>query len=286
MNQNGRLSAEEYIEQAYFFKTCLERLEDNMALQDVFSSIHEELLATTRLPVAIQFLFGEMVHNGKIGEGMKQLSHYFTPFQSFIVQQAEEERSRFDLRTAFLLLQRQAEYLSKTPCASGLFVYQFESLSRNRLGFDQGMVAIGNEPFYPPEWQQWILKIRFSLGTVDFADLIYSRSELYVRQLKSQAEGEDVEIDFPVLFGEQEGRIAKANHGRDPLYLFAALQRHLGHPEVPKPKVQRLEDLFSSAVEMRFQQLEAKLQLLEAEMKGQLDLSDFYVDPKNVPKME
>ena len=34
------------------------------------------------------------------------------------------------------------------------------------------------------------------------------------------------------LFGEKEGKIAKASRGRDPLYLFAALQRQLGYPEV------------------------------------------------------
>ena len=33
----------------------------------------------------------------------------------------------------------------------------------------------------------------------------------------------------PVLFGAQEGRIAKAHRGKDPLFLFAALQRHLQH---------------------------------------------------------
>ena len=36
---------------------------------------------------------------------------------------------------------------------------------------------------------------------------------------------------MPPLFAEKEGKIAKANRGRDPL-LFAALQRQLGYPEV------------------------------------------------------
>ena len=34
----------------------------------------------------------------------------------------------------------------------------------------------------------------------------------------------------PMLFGEKEGKIAWANRKKDPLYLFAALQRHLGYP--------------------------------------------------------
>ena len=40
---------------------------------------------------------------------------------------------------------------------------------------------------------------------------------------------------IPTLFGEKEGKIARANRGRDPLYLFSALQRQLGYPEVPRP---------------------------------------------------
>ena len=39
---------------------------------------------------------------------------------------------------------------------------------------------------------------------------------------------------MPPLFGEKEGKIAKASRGRDPLFLFAALQRQLGYPEVPR----------------------------------------------------
>ena len=42
------------------------------------------------------------------------------------------------------------------------------------------------------------------------------------------------EPPVPPLFGEKEGKIAKASRGRDPLYLFAALQRQLGYPEVPR----------------------------------------------------
>ena len=41
---------------------------------------------------------------------------------------------------------------------------------------------------------------------------------------------------LPPLFGEKEGKIARASRGRDPLYLFAALQRQLGYPEVPRAR--------------------------------------------------
>ncbi len=38
------------------------------------------------------------------------------------------------------------------------------------------------------------------------------------------------------LFGDKEGRIALANRHKDPLLLFAALERHLNYPTVPRPQ--------------------------------------------------
>src|SRR5437870_9066353 len=76
--------------------------------------------------------------------------------------------------------------------------------------------------------------VRRQVGTVDFADLIYVRSDLYLREQRRQEP--NYELPVPALFGEKEGKISKANRGRDPLYLFAALQRQLGYPEVPRYK--------------------------------------------------
>ena len=50
------LEREEYIEQAYFFHTLRERLVDGLPSQDILSRIGEELLSTTRLPLAVSFL--------------------------------------------------------------------------------------------------------------------------------------------------------------------------------------------------------------------------------------
>lgn len=69
------LDREEYIEQAYFFRTFRERLEQNVATQDILTSVHEEILSTTRLPMALEFLRGEVVLNGRIGEAMARLPH-------------------------------------------------------------------------------------------------------------------------------------------------------------------------------------------------------------------
>ena len=50
------LATEEYIKQAYFFRTLQERLGQNLSTQDILVRLREELLATTRLPLAIDFL--------------------------------------------------------------------------------------------------------------------------------------------------------------------------------------------------------------------------------------
>ena len=82
------LSREEYIEQAYFFRVFRERLQENVPAQEVLSSVREEILATTRLPMAIDFLLGELRHKGRLSEGMFLLPHYFSQFQSFVVSKA------------------------------------------------------------------------------------------------------------------------------------------------------------------------------------------------------
>jgi hypothetical protein len=239
------------------------------------------VLATTRLPLAIDFLLGELNHTGKMGPGMTRLSHYFTSFQSFVVERAESEESRFDMRIALQILEHEAEYrASETPTPQGLFVYQFECVSRNRLGYDAGMMAIADDPLFTPEWKNWILKIRRELGTVDFADLIYLRSQHRVDAVRKRTRNAEYQPSYPVLFGVQEGKIAKANRGKDPLYMFAALQRQLGYPRVPRPKPPRTRPLFDPQVELRFQRVENRLTILEAEGRSTgVDLSQFYTKP-------
>ena len=83
----------------------------------------------------------------------------------------------------------------------------------------------------------------------------------------------------PVLFGEKEGRIAKANHGKDPLYFFAALQRQLGYPAVPRPTPSDPTANLLQVLDRKLQQLEIRLKLFEGEIKGDLDLSQFYAKP-------
>ena len=120
------LGREEYIEQAHFFRALGERLEANVPAQEVLASVREEVLATTKLPLAIDFLLGELRHEGVLGPAMGLLPHYFTPFQAFVVQESENERLRFDLRVGLEILRREAEYRAGEPTRQGIFLYQFE----------------------------------------------------------------------------------------------------------------------------------------------------------------
>lgn len=271
------LDREEYIEQAYFYRTFHERLDEDLPSQEILSSIREEILATTKLPLALDVLRDELMHKGRMCEGMAHLSHYFAPFQAFVMTCAEEDRSKFDQRIAFQVLEREARYRADTPSPAGLFVFQFECIARNRLGYNDGMTAIAADPMYDPDWSEWILKARMQLGSVEFADLIYYRSDAYVEERRRTA-GADYLPSARILFGRQEGRIARANRGKDPLYLFAALQRQLGYPAVPRSKSAR-ELQLPPLLEQRLQRLEKRLQLLEAESQGKLDLSEFYAKP-------
>lgn len=270
---------EEYVEQAYFFRTYRERLEEGVSAQTILTSIHEELLSTTKLPLAVQFLAGEILLNGKLSGGMARLPHYFSPFQTYVMRMAEEDRSKFEQKTALHVLEREAEYRSGSPTPAGLFVYQFESLSRNRLGYDRGLEAMSADSVYDETWRAWMLKIRRLLGSADFADLIFSRSEFYVSEQRRKRRSKDFQAKFPVLFAAKEGRIAWANRGKDPLYMFAALQRHLNYPQVPFARPATGPERDIPMLKAQIEQLEKRLQLVEAELKGNLDLSQFYTKP-------
>ena len=272
------LDREEYIEQAYFFRVYRERLEQNLPSQEILKTIQEEVLATTRLPMAIDFLKGEILLTGHICGGMRRLAHYFTPFQTFVMSKSEQDRSQFDQRIALLILEREVEYRAAAASPAGMFVYQFECLARNRLGYDDGLDAMAGDPIYDDAWQRFIRRTRLSLGNVDFAEVIYRNSEHFANERRRILPAEADEVP-PGLFGEQEGRIARANRGKDPLFMFAALQRQLGYPRIPRRRPASDRPIIHPAVEQRLQQIEKRIKLLEAEQKGGIDLSEFYRNP-------
>ncbi len=269
------LEREEYVEQAYFFRTLSERLPQNMPLQELFRQTREELLASTKLPLAIDFMRAELEYAGVFGTAMARLTHYFTPYQTYLVQEAENERGRFDLRIALEILRSEAEYRARGASPQGMFLFHFEVLCRNRLRYDKGLEAIAKDPIFGEDWRAWILTVRRQVGIIDLADLLYVRSEHYQR-LRETRQGTPLEPEKPVLFGEKEGKIAVANRGKEPLYLFAALQRHLGYPEVPRPKPPNDSVQVLPLVLRRLERIEARLKIIEEEQRGGLDLTKFY----------
>lgn len=300
---NAPLSHEEYVEQAHFFRALGERLAGNIPAQEVLASVREEVLATTKLPMAIDFLLGELRHAGVLGPAMGLLPHYFTPFQAFVIQESENERLRFDLRIGLEILRKEAQYRAGEPTRQGIFLYQLEALSRNRLNYDRGLQAVAGDPAFDPMWHDWISKLRRQIGMVDIADLIYVHSEYYwQRQGAGMSAKPDADTtdhassggrpsgadgalapagdeDAVILFGEREGRIALANRHKDPLFLFSSLQRQLGYPAVPKQKPADKEQALLPQLARRVEQLEMRLKIMEEEQRGGLDLSQFYERP-------
>ena len=269
------LDREEYVEQAYFFRAYRERLADGVPSQEILAQVREELLSNTRLPVALEVIEGELLLRGQLVDGMQHLGHYFTPFQIFVIGQSEDEKAKFDQVTALHVLEKESEYRAEEPTPQGLFIYHFEAISRNHLGYDHGLEAVAADPIYSEEFRDWILRIRTELGTIDFADMIYVRSEQMVFDQRRQRGDADWEADYPILFGAKEGRIAKANRSKDPLYMFAALQRQLHYPVVPRTQKAREIEL-DPVLERRLVIIEKRLQLAEAELKGGVDLTEFY----------
>jgi hypothetical protein len=272
------LDREEYVEQAFFFRTLRERSAQGVAIQEVLETVREEVLSTTKLPMAVDFMAAELRSTGGFGTAMKRLAHYFTPFQTYVVDEAEASRGRLDMATALLMLQREADYRAEGATPQGIFLYQLECLCHNRLSYDRGLGATAEDTVFDESWRTWILTVRRQIGIVELADLIYVRSQYYV--INQQRAGKPLPgDDTPMLFGEKEGRLAMANREKDLLLLFSALHRQLGYPAVPRPKKSdRSHELIPNLVR-RMEQLETRVKLVEDEQRGGIDLTKFYVKP-------
>ncbi len=268
------LPREEYVEQSYLFRMLLERLGQSIPLQELLEQAKYELLATTKLPMAIDLLLAELKHRGQMSSGMQLLQHYFIPFQTFLVAEAELDYGKFDFKTALRILAAEAEYRSKGELdPQGLFFFQFEAISRNRLRYDRGLLAMSKDPVFSENWSDWILQVRNQLGLIDLADMIYLRSQFFEDR---RGRFENVEPQAPVLFAVAEGRIAFANRRKDPLYLFAAMQRHLGYPAVPRLEPIDPLPAIVPQLQRRIERLESRIKLLEEVERGGIDITKFY----------
>ena len=280
------LDRSEYIEQQHLWQMLRRRGAEQLPMQDLLQQVRYELLATTRLPMAVDYLLTELRHSGLMGPAMQKLSHYFTPFQSFLIDQAEREAGRFTMSAALQILEGEAEFRVGDVSPQGMFFFHFESICRNRLPYDRGLTASSADPVFDRRWTKWLLKLRGEIGLVDLADLLFLASDHYAEKLRSA--GQPIQDKGPFLFGVKEGTIAFGNRGRDPLFLFAAMQRHLGYPKVPRIKPpQENKDLIPQMAR-RIERLESRIQLLEAERKGGIDLTKFYEKhrPDGLPKSD
>ena len=273
------LEKDEYVEQAYLYGLLEERAVSQVPIQELLEQVRFEIAANTRLPMAVDFLLTELKHSGVMHSAMQRLSHYFTPFQTYVIREAESERGRFDMRIALRILQGEAKYRGEGGGGcEGLFFYQFETICRNRLRYDPGLAAIADDPSYDAVWRAWILRLRREIGLIDLADFIYLHSEDYHQKLV--ADGVQIRQQGPFIFGQREGRIAIACRRRDPLYLFGALQRHLGYPAIPRVVPPDRTNEVIPQLLRRVEMLEQRIKLMEQENRGGIDISKFCVRPE------
>ncbi len=268
------LDRAEYVEQEHLFKLLGDRIVLQMPIQELLEQVHYELSASTRLPLAVSFLLTELKHSGAMSPAMQRLGHYFAPFQTYLVAEAEREAGKFDMRIALKILQAEAKFRGDGTSREALFFYQFEVVCRNRLRYDAGLKAIAEDPAYNEVWVAFIMRLRMQIGFVDIGDFLFLHSDDYRERLL--AAGESLDNRGPFIFSRQEGRIAFASRQRDPLFLFGALQRHLGYPAVPRPTPpdRTLEQV--PQLIRRVERLESRLGLLEQENRTGIDLTKFY----------
>lgn len=276
-----RLSSEEYVEQAYLFRVARERWSDGQPFQDILAAVQHELLSTTKLPWAVDVLLAELRHSGMMHDAVARLSHYFTPLQALILQRAEEDNNRFTIASALTILQREAEYRARGASEAGMFVFEVEAISRNRLGYADGLDAMRQDGFYSDAWRDYMGLVQSQIGVRELAELIFGRSQHYVD--RRRASDPSYTPSFPVLFGEKEGRIAAANMGKEPMYLFATLQRQLDYPEVPRLPRQDERALEITVIRQVIESLKVRLSVLEAEVLGKVDPKQFVAPPQASP---
>jgi hypothetical protein len=104
------LERSEYIEQAYLYELLEARIIQQVPIQELLEQVRLEIAANTRLPLAIDFLLTELKHSGTMAPAMRRLGHYFTPFQTYLIEEAEADRGKFDMRVALKILRCEVNY--------------------------------------------------------------------------------------------------------------------------------------------------------------------------------
>ena len=198
------LEREEYIEQAHLFRTLGERLTENVPMQELLEHVKQEILSTTRLPLAIDFLLTELRHIGMMSTAMERLPHYFTPFQTYVMQEAEAERGRFDLRIAVDILRHEAEYRGQVAGPAGDVHVSVRMPLPQPAEIRPGPGGDRRRPDLRRELAGVDRDLRQRIGMVDFADMIYVRSQFNLIHLHAPGEPPPVAREAGAL--QREGR--------------------------------------------------------------------------------
>ena len=61
------------------FEGLADRTKSGEPIQELLKHLREEILATTNLPHAIDYLLAELGHVGTMASAMGKMNHYFTP---------------------------------------------------------------------------------------------------------------------------------------------------------------------------------------------------------------
>src|SRR5690606_39415193 len=77
--------------------------------EDGIRDFHVTGVQTCALPI-FDFMLAELKHTGNVHSAMARMPHYFTAFQTYLMQAAEDDRSRFDMRVAVEILRFEAQY--------------------------------------------------------------------------------------------------------------------------------------------------------------------------------
>jgi 3',5'-cyclic AMP phosphodiesterase CpdA len=135
-----------------------------------------------------------------------------------------------------------------------------------RIVFNGDLVDHWNLPRWPREHRETLDSLRGLSERVEFAWITGNHEE-------SSTKAKAI-LDLPFV-DKYRFTSAGANRGKDPLYLFAALQRQLNYPEVPRPRPRDDVSAKLEAIQVRLRELDARLKLVEGELRGQVDLSQF-----------
>ena len=219
------LPREEYVEQAYFFRTLRERMQQSMSTQELLGRHQAGDPRHNAVALALDFMASDLASRAASPRRWPSSPTTSRHFRPTWWPRPKRPRAASISAWGWKSWNARPSFAARGASPQGLFLYQFETLCRNRLGYDRGLEAMAGDNVYDANWREWILSVRHQVGLIDLGDMLYVRSEHY-RKTRAQTAPEK-----PVLFGEKEGRIALANRHKDPLYLFSALARHLGYPD-------------------------------------------------------